>query len=136
MSGMGGSSGTAMQTLSFPALAFAFALILIGYVSWDLDHLSGLRHAVTAAVAGVPVPAMAGAEGSAAAFAAPAVTAAMGGANADPGSSSAGADQPTAGGRAAAGRSALEETLLSSGVTVGCRIAMGVTMALMLLIMI
>jgi hypothetical protein len=76
---------------------------------------------------------MAGAEGSAAAFAAPAAT---GGASADPGSSSVGTDQPAAGGRAAAGRPALEETLLSPGVTVGCRIAMGVTMALMLLTMI
>ncbi len=133
MSGMGGSSGTAMQTLSYPTLTFVFALILIGYTIWDLDQLSGLRHSVTAAVAGVPVPAMAGAEGSAAAFAA---SAAESGVSADQRPAPAGTGQTAAGGGVAAGRSALEETLLSPGVTVGCRIAMGVTMALMLLIMI
>ena len=27
-----------------PALAFAFALVLVGYTVWDLDRLSGSRH--------------------------------------------------------------------------------------------
>ncbi len=63
-----------MRTLRFPTLAFAFGLALAGYCVWDLDQLSGRRHA-------------------------------FGG-------------------------------VLSPGVTVSCRIAMGVTMALMLFRMI
>ena len=132
MSGMGGSSGQAMQTLSYPTLTFLFALILIGYTIWDLDQFPGLRHSVTATV-GVRVPAMAGAEAVTAAFAGPAADA---GAGADSRPSPAAAGQAAAGGAVAGGRSALEQTLLSPGVTVGCRIAMGVTMALMLIIMI
>jgi hypothetical protein len=132
MSGMGGGSGQGMQTLSYPTLTFLFALILIGYTIWDLDQLSGLRHGVAAAV-GVPVPAMAGAETATAAFAVPAAEA---GAGANPRPSPGGAGRAAAGGAATGSRSALEQTLLSPGVTVGCRIAMGVTMALMLIIMI
>jgi hypothetical protein len=137
VSGMGGSSGTAMQTLSYPTLTFLFALVLIGYAIWDLDQLSGLRHGGTAAVAGAPgaalaVPAMTGAGGTTASFAAPAAEA---GASPDSRSSSVGG-QAAAGAAAAGGRSALDQTLLSPGVTVGCRIAMGVTMAVMLIIMI
>jgi hypothetical protein len=44
MPGMGGSSGTTMQMLRYPTLAFIFALMLIGYTVWDLDHLRGSRH--------------------------------------------------------------------------------------------
>ena len=44
MAGMGGASGSAMQTLAYPTLAFVFALILIGYSVWDLDQLSGRRY--------------------------------------------------------------------------------------------
>ena len=57
-----------MQTLKHPTLAFVFALILIGYTSWDLDQLSGKRYSRAGAslsLARVPaatVPALAGAE--------------------------------------------------------------------------
>jgi hypothetical protein len=101
MSGMGGAAVT--QTLSYPTLALVFAFVLAGYTVWDLDQLSGRRHAFSVAgpaVAGVP--AMAGA----AALAGPAPS------------------------------QELREAALSSAMTVGCRIAMGVTMAFMLLIMI
>ncbi len=131
MSGMSGSSGTAMQTLSYPTLTFVFALILIGYTIWDLDQLSGLRRGVAAAVR-VPVPAMAGTEAGTAAFAAPA---GAGQAAAD-GAAGSAATGNAAGSAATGSRSSLEQTLLSPEVTVGCRIAMGATMALMLILMI
>jgi hypothetical protein len=51
MSDMSRPSGSAMQTLSYPTLAFAFGLVLAGYCVWDLDQLSGTRHAF----AGVPI---------------------------------------------------------------------------------
>ena len=62
--------------LRYPTLAFAFALILIGYSIWDLDQLSGRRYSLTStrmpSARGPPtaVPAMAGAD-SAAAFSGP-----------------------------------------------------------------
>jgi len=82
MPGMGGSPDAGMTMLRYPVLAFAFALILIGYAVWDLDQLPGR--------------AVDGADGS---------------------SRAAGA-------------------LLSDRVTSGCRIAMGVAMALMLFLLI
>jgi predicted membrane protein len=41
----GGMAGmmTAAQPLRYPALAFAFALVLAGYTVWDLDRLSARR---------------------------------------------------------------------------------------------
>jgi len=85
--GMAGMSGPAPATpvLHYPTLAFIFALILIGYTVWDLDHLSGTPRSSALAPAGVP---------------------------------------------------GAREVLLSPGTTVGCRVVMGVTMALMLLVMI
>ena len=106
MSGMGGSSGTAMQTLSYPTLTFVFALILIGYTIWDLDQLSVSPAQCHRGRCRGPRPAMAGAEGSAAAFAA---SAAETGASADQ-RPLAGTGQTAAGGGAAACCSALEET--------------------------
>lgn len=45
MAGMAaGSSGTEIQTLKYPTLAFIFGLILIGYSIWDLDQVSGGHH--------------------------------------------------------------------------------------------
>jgi hypothetical protein len=107
-SGMG--SASAMEALKYPTLAFVFALILIGYAAWDLDQLSGKRYR------------RAGASVSLAG-----VTAASGPALAGP--------KP---GALVAGavKSGDAAWLLSAGTTVGCRIAMGATMAFMLLIMI
>jgi hypothetical protein len=107
-SGMGGMGG--MSTLSVPTLAFVFVLILVGYTIWDLDQLSGLRHGVAVMAAGAAGPVLAG------------VPAGSGGAG--------------HGGTAGRGRSGPMAVLDSPGTVVGCRIAMGVTMALMLIIMI
>jgi hypothetical protein len=77
MAGMGGSPGPTMRMLSYPTVAFACALILIGYTVWDLDQLQAFRR-----------------------------------------------------------RSGEAGAVLSPGITVGCRIVTGATMALMLLLMI
>jgi len=119
MAGMGGSVGGSMQTLRYPTLAFVFAIVLIGYTAWDLDQLPGFGHALALAV---PVPA-----GPALAGATAVVTSAGTGASK--------ADEP-AGAPRTDGHSVITGFLLSSEITVGCRIAMGVTMALMLFLMI
>jgi hypothetical protein len=109
MSGMGGVTGPGAQTLRYPTLAFVFALILAGYCVWDLDQLPvGLRRDLRPGpVASASCPALAGADGS--------VISAAGTMTAPP---------------------TVRATLLSASMTVGCRIAMGVTMCFMLLIMI
>ena len=84
MAGVGGSA-PAMPVLHYPTLAFVFALVLIGYTVWDLDHLSGTPRGITVAAARSP---------------------------------------------------SVREVLLSPDTTIGCRVVMGVTMALMLLVMI
>jgi len=130
MGGMGGMSG--MSTLHVPTLAFLFALVLIGYTIWDLDQLSGLRRGLAVAVAGAASPALVGAS------AGPLVA----GAASEPGADgSLAADSPAGPGgtghdrTAGGGRSGLVTVLDSPGAVVGCRIAMGVTMALMLILM-
>ena len=133
--GAGGVGGTAMRTLEYPALAFVFALILAGYSVWDLDQLSGRRYSLAGAAlrpAAASVPALAG-PGSA--------IAAIAGHDATAGSATpyavavpAGETVPADGGPGS-GQPA-QIVLLSPGVTVGCRIAIGVTMAFMLVIMI
>jgi Domain of unknown function (DUF5134) len=137
MGGMGGASGPAVQTLRYPTLALLFALILVGYSVWDIDQLSGgSRRGLTGPPFGIPGAVLAGAAVPAAG-AEPAVAAFSGAAG--------------EGGAAAVSRPQAEEfsegpspvhagnpggILLSSGMTAGCRIAMGVTMSFMLLIMI
>ncbi|MGH3187710.1 MAG: DUF5134 domain-containing protein [Streptosporangiaceae bacterium] len=143
MGGMGGMGGSGMQTLGLPLLAFLFALALIGYSVWDLDQLSGPgagphyslaipRLAPAAVLVGVPAGAEAvqGAEPSVTQAAAPA-----------PGGGVTMVAQPSVAGQAvscAAIPVSLAGTspLLVPWVATGCRIAMGVTMALMLMIMI
>jgi hypothetical protein len=136
MSGMGGPSASAMQTLRYPTLAFAFALILIGYSIWDIDQLSGRRYStaparVPLARVAVAIPAMAGA--GAATLPSPRATEVAAG-NGIP-SGSATVEVAGSGGGSGSG-SAVRGILLSPAATVGCRIAMGVTMALMLLVII
>lgn len=131
MGGMGGATGT-MRTLEYPTLAFALALILAGYSVWDLDQLSGRRYSLaTVAVSLVPsgMPAMAAAESAAVTFTGPPSV----GDSAPMDASSAGEAVP---GGAAGRRFGMRAVLLSPGITVGCRIVMGVTMAFMLVIMI
>jgi hypothetical protein len=131
MDGMGGS-GSAMRTLGYPTLAFVLALILAGYSVWDLDQLSGRRYSLAAAAASlVPsgMPAMAAAESAAIMFTGPPPA----GDQAPMEASSAGEAVP---GGTSGRRFALPGVLMSPGITVGCRIVMGVTMAFMLVIMI
>jgi Domain of unknown function (DUF5134) len=138
MGSMAGSSGPGGQTLSSPALALAFGLILAGYTVWDLDQLSGTRHAFAIAPVTLARPAAAGGLTLAAARHAPLTGAAVTTAAAAPqgtaAETAAATDAVRAGGAAReAGPAAF---LLSPGMTVSCRIAMGVTMALMLFLMI
>ncbi|HTZ27243.1 MAG TPA: DUF5134 domain-containing protein [Streptosporangiaceae bacterium] len=130
MGGMGGSAG--MQTLKYPTLAFVFALILVGYSVWDLDQLSGARRALAAAgtpLAPAGVPAMAAAESAGAAASGPA---AMGDA-ATIGTRA--ADEALSGEPPGSGPS-IRALLLAPGTATGCRIVMGISMALILVIMI
>jgi hypothetical protein len=134
--GMGGMAGgmSGMGTLQLPFLAFAFALLLIGYSIWDLDQLSGpgaSGHYSLAAARAVPSgPVLVGATAGlgATAVAAPASGLAGSAVAAEP------AVAQTVGGSAPASRA--DRGVLAPWVAVGCRIAMGVTMAFMLMIMI
>jgi hypothetical protein len=141
MAGMaGGMSG--MGTLQLPLLAFVFALVLIGYSVWDLDQLSGpgaSGHYSLATARTVPAdPVLVGVGTSAAGAGAPAGPGAAAlspaaGATmaAEPVAEPTGiAEMPSASGPAGG------TGVLAPWVATGCRIAMGVTMAFMLLIMI
>jgi len=133
MSGMGGISG--MGTLALPSLAFIFALLLIGYTVWDLDQLSGpgaSGHYSLAAARVVPAAAVLAGVTSGAGTG-------LGGAGGAGLASAAVATEPVtatqvppAGACAPAGGTGV----LAPWVATSCRIAMGVTMAFMLLILI
>ena len=135
MSGMGGGAGSA-GTLEFPLLAFVFTLLLVGYSIWDLDQLSGpgaSGHYSLAATRVAPVAVLAGvASGGSAGTSAgpePGTAAGSGGAAPDdPGPAPA-----LRGGGPADGQG---RGVLAPWVAISCRIAMGVTMAFMLVIMI
>jgi hypothetical protein len=139
MADMGGAGG-GMSTLAVPVLAFIFAIVLASYAVLDLDRLSG------------PAP-----HGSylAAAHATPAdvavAGAGAGSGTVSPGSASATAARPEGGvatlpeqtvrptrsaGAADHGGGSVRDLLLNPRTAAGCRIAMGVTMAFMLVIMI
>jgi Domain of unknown function (DUF5134) len=147
MTSMAASAGTAMHTLRLPTLALLFAFVLIGFVVSDLDRLSrpaalsryrparagfapaGVALAGAGAMAtsaGRPSPAESAPAESAHAESAPAESVPAATAPPQPSLSAA----PPSGPTATAGR------LLTPGVVRGCRIAMGVTMAFMLIIMI
>lgn len=125
----GRMGGPAMRTLEYPTMAFAFALILAGYSIWDLDQLSGSRYRLAggsvalAGAAAAPAPAMTRAQSPA--FAGQRAT-----------GDCPTADQPVPDGAQPGSGSAAGGFLLSPATTVGCRIVMGISMALMLLIMI
>jgi Domain of unknown function (DUF5134) len=137
--GMSGLARSAMPALRYPALAFAFALILIGYSLWDLDQLSARRS--SRARLGLAITGGGLAAGPAAGMAAgPAGV----GPAASAGASAAGGSQlvrvrrtPAEAGLAAqdaGGAPGRRWILLTPAVTVACRIAMGVTMAFLLLV--
>ncbi|HTX84553.1 MAG TPA: DUF5134 domain-containing protein [Streptosporangiaceae bacterium] len=125
----GGMSG--MGTLQLPFLAFVFALLLIGYSIWDLDQLSG--------------PGASGHYSLTTARMAPAV-AVLVGAGGGPGAAAVSVSAGSSGGRAVATDAQpvnastptghADRGVLAPWVATTCRIAMGATMAFMLLIMI
>ncbi len=138
MSGMGGS-GASMQTLSVPVVAFIFVLWLSAYVVLDLDRLSGPGHAHGSYFA---APALVGAAAGTGSARLPITSVAPIGTGAG---AAAAPDQTADGGRPAGGEDSpvavsvsgsARALLLSPQLAAGCRIAMGVTMAFMLIIMI
>jgi len=139
-SSMGGVGGSPIQALRYPTLAFVFALILIGYTIWDLDQLSAVRPDFAAAIAETASASLAGvsagASGTGVVTSAFAGTVAGGSTRADTSSRSAVAGHATRGDVASCDGPRIPGILGSPGIVVGCRIAMGVTMALMLILMI
>jgi uncharacterized protein DUF5134 len=131
--GMGGGM-SGMGTLQLPFLAFVFALVLIGYSIWDLDQLSGPgasgHYSLAAARTPRPGPVLVGAGMSAAGT----------GAVAGLGSAAIAAEPVAEPAKAAEVPSASGPAdgtgVLAPWVATGCRIAMGITMAFMLLILI
>jgi len=130
MAGMGGGM-SGMGTLELPFLAFLFALTLVGYSIWDLDQLSGPgaggHYSLAAARVAPAAPVLAGVGASArpAARRGPAPAP-------EPAPTAAEAPQVVPPASAPADGTGV----LAPWVATSCRIAMGVTMAFMLLIMI
>jgi Domain of unknown function (DUF5134) len=135
--GMAGMAGgmTGMGTLQLPLLAFLFALALIGYSVWDLDQLSGPgasgHYSLAISRAVPPRPVLAGVGATAGPGAAAVSQAASAAVTAEPVAEPASiAEVPPASGPADG------TGVLAPWVATSCRIAMGITMALMLLLMI
>ena len=134
LGGMGGAAG-AMGTLEYPVLAFAFTLLLAGYTVWDLDQISGpgvSGHYSLAPARVAPALALAGVGAG---------QGAMGGLEPDPGPPGPAAGEPAEREPQPAPRrvgpaDGQGRGVLAPWVAVSCRIAMGVTMAFMLVIMI
>jgi Domain of unknown function (DUF5134) len=146
MSGMGGGSGSTMQTLQAPVVAFIFALWLIGYVVLDLDRLTGPGHgpgSYFAVPAAAPRAELVGATAGTGSVRLGAASATHAGTDATVATAprpTAGPGQPPGaadgGGGTASTADSARTLLLGPKVAAGCRIAMGVTMAFMLIIMI
>jgi hypothetical protein len=128
MAGMGAmSGGSGSMSLDVPTLAFVFAVILIAYSIWDLDQLSGRRYrAARAQVSLAGVGAMA----------VPAAATVGGGEGALTGSQAEdpGTPLPVGGQTSHEAPGEAAAWLLSPGITVACRVVMGVAMAFMLII--
>jgi hypothetical protein len=145
MGGMAGGGMSGMGTLSLPFLAFLFALVLVGYSIWDLDQLSGPgaggHYSLAAARVAPPGPVLAGV-GAAAGIRSVAGNGPAAGLDtataAAPGSvpAPAAAEAPVTAEVPPASTPADGTGVLAPWVATACRIAMGVTMAFMLLIMI
>jgi hypothetical protein len=134
MGGMAAGSGS-MGTLKVPTLGFVFILFMAAWAVWDLDQI-GSAHLHRRGVARLPQVSVASQPAVALATAGPGVVRGSGPAAAgaqgaspvpaeDPGNSL----SPDTFGSDAAAR------LLDPRVAVGCRIAMGISMAFMLVIM-
>jgi hypothetical protein len=134
MAGMGGVGG--MGTLGLPLLAFIFALALIGYSIWDLDQLSGpgpsghYSLAVARVASARPVLAGVGA-GAGIGSAALADVQMSSVVTAEAPAASPAQSAESCGPADGTGRG-----ILAPWVATSSRIAMGVTMALMLLLLI
>jgi len=132
--GSGGMSGmSGMGTLELPFLAFGFALALVGYSIWDLDQLSGPgtsgHYSLTVARPAPAGPVLAGVGASAG----PGATAVL----TEPASPPVVTETiETAPEVPPASAPADGTGVLAPWVATGCRIAMGITMAFMLVIMI
>jgi Domain of unknown function (DUF5134) len=147
MSGMGGMSGS-MGTLKLPTIGFVFVLLMVGWAVFDLDQLTGYlsRTGGDRRVAGVSLPAglrqrvaLAAAGTGSPALAAGVVTAGSGGPDLVSATSASSAELTPAAqvsDVATPSDEAVGKLLLDPRVTIGCRIAMSVTMALMLVLMI
>jgi Domain of unknown function (DUF5134) len=138
--GMGGGM-SGMGTLQLPLLAFLFALLLIGYSIWDLDQLSGpgasghYRLAVPrAAPSGAVLAGVAASTGAGPGAAAVSALADGQDAPAVATGSTVTSQALPAGACGPAGDTG--RGILVPWVATSCRMAMGVTMAFMLLIMI
>jgi len=138
----GGSGGMASMgagsasTLEFPALAFVFTLLLVSYNVWDLDQLSGpgvSGHYRRAPARVAPVAVLAGAASGGTARGLAGTEPVIAEAARETGPVRSGPGLASAGGGPAGGRG---RGILAQWVAVSCRIAMGVTMAFMLVIMI
>ncbi len=146
MAGMGGTGG--MGNLRLPVLAFLFILLLAAYTVRDLDRWAGsdgyfhvLRHNVaTAAPATAPAaPASATTTTTTTATAGPAPVPPPPASGATAGGGLATVAQPEADRDAASAVTApdgVAALIFTPGVVKACRVAMGVTMAFMLVIMI
>ena len=127
--GPGGGMATSAAAARFPALGLALALFMIGYVVWTADRITPLAAATPA------IPATASTESAAhePAAAATATTATGGQATV---STQATADAgPAPGATAAPGHRAGPRPFLAPRCLACCRIAMGVTMGYMLIVM-
>jgi hypothetical protein len=143
MAGMGGTGG--MGNLRLPVLAFLFILLLAGYTVRDLDRWAGsdgyfhvLRHDVASA-APASASASASASATATATAGPAPVPPPPASGATAGGGLATVAQPEADRDAAPAITAHDGAaalIFAPGVVKACRVAMGVTMAFMLVIMI
>jgi hypothetical protein len=144
MAGMGGSSGQAMRTLSLPTVALIFAFLLVGYAVRDLDRISGPGAHGHYQLAGAALAQVGGALGGPSALAESPAAAFTGPVAADGGLATVAQPQPAETRRATSGRGSASGSspdiarrlVLAPGVVTGCRIAMGITMAFMLAIMI
>ncbi len=133
MSGMA-TSAAAMGTLRFPTLAFVFAVLLSGFAVADLDQVSATLARTTRQALQIGQPSLATAAFSAAAAAQPTPAVAVNAApDLDP---SDGTHSPTPTPPSAVLTRPTAGLLLSDRTARTCRVCMGITMALMLIIMI
>jgi Domain of unknown function (DUF5134) len=136
-----GSPGTVMQTLRQPTLALVFALLLVGCAVRDLDLLSGPaaggRYTLTGTGIAAAGPVLAAASALASAPAGPTPSEAAEGGQATaprPGPAEPEAAARASGDAAVGGSGVSRRLTLAPGLGTGCRIAIGVTIAFMLII--